>query len=336
MKAAQISKYSKELDVKLVEIEKPNIQEHEVLIKVIVAALNPLDIMNITGSVRLIQDYKKPFTLGNELSGIIKTVGSKVTEFKPGDRVYARLPVNKIGAIAEYVAVDQSAIWFMPKNLDFERAAAIPLTGLTAYQAYQDILKVKAEETVLIPGGSGSFGQLAVPLGKHFGLNIIVTGNKASKERVLATGATQYLDYRTENYWETLSKVDYVIDTVGTREIDHEFSVLNPGGKLLSLIAGPNKEFATRQNMPFWKKWLFTLAGSKLDKKAAKIGAEYRFIFVQADGTQLQEITRIVEQENIVPVVDPHQFTLNEINAGLNFLRDDHPKGKVIIHVANQ
>ena len=129
-----------------------------------------------------------PLTLGNECSGIVEQVGDKVKGFQTGDRIYTRLPIRKIGAFAEYVAVEQDAIAKMPEGYDFNTAAAIPLTGLTAYQAIVEELEAKPGETILIPGGSGSFGQMAVPIAKALGLRVIMTGNARVKEQFLAMG----------------------------------------------------------------------------------------------------------------------------------------------------
>lgn len=110
MKAAQIKRYSKEIKVSINEIPIPEPNENEVLIKVMAAAVNPLDVLQLTGSVRLIQDYKMPLTLGNECAGRVEKVGHNVKNFHVGDRVYTRLPIKKIGAFAEYVAVDCEAL----------------------------------------------------------------------------------------------------------------------------------------------------------------------------------------------------------------------------------
>lgn len=237
MKAAQITKYSKDLNVTVKEIATPNPQADEVLIKVSYAAVNPLDLMNIHGSVKLIQDYSMPLTLGNEVVGEITAIGSNVTPFKPGDLVYTRLPLAKIGGFAEYVVVDANAIWYTPTNLSAKEAVAVPLTGLTAYQGLTEELAVEAGQTIFIPGGSGSFGQLAVPIAKSLGLTVIVSGNAAAREHILELGADQYLDYRTTDYWQVLNDVDYVIDTRGAQDIERELSIMKPGGRLLSLVA---------------------------------------------------------------------------------------------------
>lgn len=274
-----------------------------------------------------------PLTLGNECSGVIEKVGKKVVDFQPGDSVYARLPLHKIGAFAEYVAVDQKEIAKMPEHYDFVTAAAIPLTGLTAYQAIVEELEAKPGETILIPGGSGSFGQMAVPIAKSFELHVIVTGNARAREQFLAMGVDQYLEYKQENYWEQLSEIDYVIDTLGASEFEHELSVLKKGGRLVSLRTGPNKAFAERMHFSGLKKLLFTLAGSKFDKAARKQGKEYRFLFVRSDGAQLRKITEIVEKQQIKPAIDSRIFSLSQVNEALRLVAKGPLNGKVIIQL---
>ena len=148
MKAIQIKKYSKDIDINIADIPIPEISDNDVLIKVKAAAVNPLEMLILTGAVRLIQDYKMPLTLGNECSGIIDKVGKNVKDFKVGDKVYTRLPISKIGSFAEYVAVDSKFISLMPKDYDFITSAAIPLTALTAYQAFTEELEAKSGQNI--------------------------------------------------------------------------------------------------------------------------------------------------------------------------------------------
>lgn len=333
MKAVQIKNYSKNINTILSDIPKPKVSDSEVLIQVKAAAVNPLELLILTGRVKLLQDYPMPLTLGNECSGIVEQVGNNVIGFQKGDRVYTRLPLNKIGAFAEYVAVDQNAIAKMPQGYDFNIAAAIPLTGLTAYQAIVEELEAKPGQTLLIPGGSGSFGQMAVPIAKALGLRVIVTGNARAKEQFLAMGVERYLDYKTENYWSVLSDVDYVIDTLGPDEFERELAVLKKGGRLVSLRTGPNKAFAERKHLSGLKKQMFTLAGRKYDKAAKKQGKEYRFVFVRSDGAQLQKITEIVEKQQIKPAVDARIFSLNQANEALQLVAKGPLNGKVMIQL---
>ncbi len=174
---------------------------------------------------------------------------------------------------------------------------------------------------------------MAVPIAKALGLRVIVTGNARAKERFLAMGVDRYLDYKTENYWDALSEVDHVIDTLGPAEFDHELSVLKKGGRLVSLRTGPNKAFALRHQMGGVKKLLFTLAGSKYDNAARKQGKEYRFLFVRSNGEQLKEITRIVEEQQIRPAIDPHVFSLAQANEALQLVAKGPLNGKVILQL---
>lgn len=333
MKAVQIEHYAKSIHTVLRDVPVPEISDSEVLIRVKAAAVNPVDLLILTGSVKLIQDYPKPLTLGNECAGIVAQVGNKVRNFQKGDKVYARLPLDKIGAFAEYVAVDEKEIAKMPEGYDFATAAAIPLTGLTAWQALTEELEAQPGQTILIPGGSGSFGQMAVPLAKALGLRVLVTGNARAREPFEAMGVERYLDYKQENYWEQLSGLDGVIDTLGPGEFGHELAVLKPGGRLVSLRTGPNKAFARNRRFPGWKKQLFALAGRKYDKAAQKQGKEYRFVFVRSDGAQLRKITEIVEQQQIRPAVDDRVFTLEQADEALQLVAKGPLRGKVMIQM---
>lgn len=336
MQAVQMERYSKEIHTVLRRVPVPDIGDTEVLVRVKAAAVNPLELLLLKGSVRLIQDYPMPLTLGNECAGLVEKVGRSVTKFRPGDRVYARLPLNKIGAFAQYAAIDQSALAFLPAGYDFVTAAAIPLTGLTAYQAIVEQLQAKPGQTLLIPGGSGSLGQMAVPIAKALGLRVIVTGNARAREQILALGADRYLDYRQERYWETLSGVDHVLDTLGAGEFAHELSVLKKGGRLLSLRTGPNRAFAAEHGFPLYKRVLFTLAGAPYDAAARRQGKAYRFLFVRADGAQLQKITQIVQERGVVPAIDPHCFTLSQADEALRLVAQGPLNGKVILRIEQE
>ncbi|XOJ03376.1 NADP-dependent oxidoreductase [Paenibacillus polymyxa] len=330
MRAAQIQKYSKKIQVEINNIEIPQIHSREVLVKVKAAGVNPLDILNMNGSVRMIADYKLPLTLGNELSGVIEAVGDDVLNFKVGDSVYTRLPLNKIGAFAEYAAVHEDALSMMPENLSFIEAAAVPLTALTAYQALHDVLRAEPNKKLFIPGGTGGFGAMAIPIAKSMGLTVITSGSERGRARTLSIGADQFINYKTEHYADILSDIDYVIDTLGADEIKAELSILKPQGKLVSLKAGPNYRFAVDSQFPLWKRALFGLVGARLDSMARKTETEYRFLFVHSSGIQLQEITALVEKEDIKPSIDS-TYTFDDIEKALIKVSTGHSQGKVIV-----
>jgi len=332
MKAAQLTHYAKDYQLEIRTIDRPQIKADEVLIEVREAAVNPLDALLGTGSLRLIQSIALPHTMGNELTGVVVAIGANVTDFEVGAAVYTRLPFDQIGAFAEYVAVAATAIAPLPQNLTFKTGAAAALTGLTAYQALHEVLHAQAGQHVFIPGGSGSFGQMAIPIAKDLGLTVSVSGNAAARERTLAAGANQYFDYATQNYWESLSNVDFVIDTLGPQELTHELAIIKPGGRLLSLRTGPNGAFARDHQLPAWKRLLFSLNGRSIDRQAKRHEVDYRFIYVRSDGQQLRALTKIIEDNAIVPAVDPQEFSLDQVNEAQAYLANGHPKGKVLIH----
>ena len=163
--------------------------------KIKYAGVNPLDNMIIREEVKFIVHYNLPLVMGNEFSGMIENIGSDVSEFKKGDRVYGRMPLNKIGAFAEYTAIDKGAIAIIPNYLSFKEAACIPLTDLTAMQAFE-LMRAKSGERVFISGGTGSFGAMAIPIGKSLVLKISTSGSGSNKDRVMKLGADEFFDYR--------------------------------------------------------------------------------------------------------------------------------------------
>lgn len=333
MKVVQIDNYSKTIDsVKIREINIPEIKPDEVLVRVKSVGINPVDNMITRGEVKLITPYSFPLSIGNELAGVIEKTGEKVTEFKEGDRVFSRLPTNKIGAFAEYVAINKKDLAKIPEYLSFNEAAAIPLTALTAYQAL-DILQVKSGETLFISGGSGGFGAMAVPLAKARGIKVITNGSLENKERVLALGAEQFLDYKTEDYAQLLHDVDGVIDTIGGKETEKQFSILKQGGKLVSLKGMPNGRFAKKMGLPLWKQWIFGFAGRSFDNMAKKRNQEYHFIFVQSSGEQLSEIAKVLEENQIRPSIDSI-YSFEDIAKALVKVDKGSSRGKTIVEIS--
>lgn len=332
MRAAQVEKYSKNNNsVKLVDIEKPSIGQKDVLIKVSAAGVNPLDNMIPRGEVKMIVPYKLPIVAGNEFVGIVEKVGEKVSKFKVKDRVFARLPLNKIGAFAEYVSVDENALALVPDYLSDVEAAAVPLTALTIMQAL-DLMKAESGKTIFISGGTGSVGAMAIPIAKAKGLTVITNGSGANRDRVIELGASRFIDYKTEDYINTLSDVDYVLDTLGGNETEKQMKIMKKGGKLVSLRAMPNGSFAKRMNLPKWKQFLLGIAGRKFDKLADKYGVSYDFIFVESNGEQLQEVADLFESLKIKPSID-EVYPFEQINSALDKVANGRSKGKTVIEM---
>ena len=333
MKAAVLTGYDKNgrmLEIR--DVPVPEMKDNDVLVKIRAAGVNPLDNMIIRGEVKMIVPYSFPLVMGNEFVGMVEKVGRNVKKFQPGDRVYGRMELKRIGAFAEYAAVDQGAIARVPEYLSDEEAASVPLTVLTAMQALA-LMKPKKGETLFISGGTGSLGAMAIPVAKSYGLTVITNGNGASEERVRRLGADRFIDYKKEDYAKALSNVDYVLDTLGDRELEREFSILKDGGSLVSLRGMPNGEFAARTGMPMIKRLLLKVAGRKYDQMAARRNQKYYFIFVHEDGAALERISEIFGQNHLEASVDG-VFALDDVNEALKKVASGGSKGKTILKVS--
>ena len=196
-----------------------------------------------------------------------------------------------------------------------------------------ELMNIESGKTIFISGGTGSVGAMAIPIAKAKGLNVITNGALESKERVLGLGASSFIDYKTQDYTKILSDIDYVLDTLGGNEVEKQMSILKKGGKLVSLRAMPNGEFAKRMNLPKWKQVLFFLAGLKFDKLAKKYGVSYDFIFVESNGKQLQEVADIFENLKIKPSIDSI-YSFKDINAALEKVANGNSKGKTIVIIS--
>lgn len=333
MKAAVLNGYNKKgCDLEIKDIPVPEISDQEVLVKIHTAGVNPLDNMIIHGEVKMIVPYSFPLIMGNEFVGIIEKTGSQVKNFKTGERVYGRMPLKKIGAFAQYTAVNQNAIAKVPDYLSDEEAACVPLTSLTAMQALE-MMHLKPGDTLFISGGTGSLGAMAIPLANAKGLKVVTNGSAANRERVLALGAKQFIDYKKEDYTTLLSDVDGVLDTLGGKELSKEFGILKDGGSLVSLRGMPNGEFARRTGMSSGKRVLFNLAGHSYDRMAAKKHQHYYFIFVHEDGAGLEEVSRIFTEKKIRASVD-EVFSLENVNQALAKVAHGKSRGKTVLKIA--
>nr|WP_314519547.1 NADP-dependent oxidoreductase [uncultured Prevotella sp.] len=335
MKAIQIDGYKKgPVNVVLRDVDMPTVGENDVLVKVRTAAVNPLDILIAHGDVRLVVPYQFPLTMGNEMVGSVEKMGSKVSGFEVGDRVFARMPLSRIGTFAEYVSIDAGALAKVPSYLTDEEAAAVPLTALTGEQAL-DILNLKKGDSLFISGGSGSLGAMVIPLAVARGLKVSTSGGAKDRERVMALGVEQYYDYRTTDYTTMLENLDGAIDSIGDKELPRIFSILRRGATVVSLKGMPNGSFAKSFGMPLWKQWLFKLVGMKNDCLAKRNNQQYHFMFVTSDGSQLQRAASILEAKQIRPEVG-NVYSLAQAEAALREVMAGQKRGKVIIKVADK
>lgn len=302
--------------------------DHDLLVETKVAAVNPLDNLLAHGDLKLVVPYKLPQTLGNEFVGIVKQTGTAVQKFQSGDRVYARTPLDNMGAFAEEIVINEQAVAKVPDYLTDEEAAAVPLTALTAMQAF-DLLDAKAGQTLFISGGSGSFGAMAIPLAVARGLKVITTGAGARKAALLDMGVSQFIDYRTEDYTKLVKDVDLVIDTLGGEEVFKQLGILKQGGRIVSLRAMPNRTFAKRMGLGWGKQILFGLAAAKIERQAKK-KQHYDFVFVTANGPQLAQASEILAKSQVRPALGK-RYSLEQVKEAMADVAHGHSRGKVLI-----
>ena len=245
--------------------------------------------------------------------------------------MFCRLPLRRTGAFAEYAAVDADALAPIPSNLEWEEAAAVPLTTLTGVQAL-DLLGVKPGESVFVSGGSGSLGAMLIPLAVARGLDVYTSGNARSRERIESLGIVRYFDYRTQDYAKELSGIDYVIDTIGGAELEREYGILRKGGHLVSLRAMPDGKFAKRMGFGIMRRLAFSLVGAKFNRQARRHGATYDFLFVHADGRQLAEAADVLTRAGVRPAVDG-VFEFDDVNVALDKVAHGGSSGKTILRL---
>ncbi|MBZ5963600.1 NADP-dependent oxidoreductase [Leuconostoc gelidum] len=333
MQAVQMSVYSPKLNVDINDISTPKIKDNQLLIKVMVAGVDPHIVLALTGKVKLFGRYDFPKTLGNELSGIVVEVGSQVNKFNAGDYVYTMPPLDDMGAFAEYIAVDADYVAQMPENLSFAQAAAVPLSGLTIMQILQ-MVKPKAGERLFISGGTGGFGQVAVPYAISKGLQVTVSGSKPSREIAEKLNAG-FIDYMSTDYDQHEHIYDYVIDTRGVETVRKHLKLLKPGGRMISLNGGPNKRFAQRnQNFSYSRKILFSLIGFVLDNLAQLSKVQYDFLYVEANGEQLKQVTKFIEQTHFEPIIDS-EYSFLQVNEAIKKITTQQSQGKVLLNLEN-
>lgn len=315
------------------EVPKPSPGPNDVLVRVCSAGLNPVDFKIREGKLRVIQRYRLPTVLGNEFSGIVEECGAGVSRFAPGDRVFARVPKEAMGAFAEYACVPEQVVATMPEALDFDAAAALPLAGLTALQALRDELHLRPGSQVFISGGAGGVGTLAIQIAKWLGADVITTASPRGRRLVEQLGADTVIDCTTERIADRVQDVDGVFDLVGGDTLEQSFAVVKPGGEVVSIAATPEPDTARKDlgRGPLLA-GLFWLASFRLRMNARKHGARYRFLFMHPSGAELSELAALVDAGRLHPIID-RVFPFAEIEQAFAYLETGRAKGKVIIQM---
>ncbi|TWD76227.1 alcohol dehydrogenase [Variovorax beijingensis] len=330
MKAFVLDRYAKKGALRSADVPMPELRDDEVLVEVHAAGLNVLDAKIRDGEFKLILPYRLPLVLGHDVAGVVAKVGPRVQQFKPGDEVYARADDFRIGTFAEFVAVKEASLAPKPQGLTMEEAASIPLVALTAWQALVEKAGLKKGQKVFIQAGSGGVGTLAIQLAKHLGATVATTTGPTNVALVKRLGADVAIDYRTQDFEDVLRDYDVVLNSQDGKTLEKSLRVLMRGGKLITISGPPDPEFGKQIGAPGFVKLVMRLLSAGVRRRARSRGVDFSFLFMKANGSQLREITRLIEAGAIRPVMD-RVFPFDATNDALAYVEAGRAKGKVVV-----
>ena len=318
MKSAQIKRYG---GSDVIEINQttstPNLAAGDVLVEIKAAGINPIDWKIREGYMQEMIPIQFPSTLGMDFSGVIKQVDEGVTssDFKQGDEVYGQAGVTNggSGAFAELALANVEHIAYKPKRLNHLEAAALPLVGVSAWQALVENIGLSKDKKILIHGGAGGIGSISIQLAKKLGAYIATTVDANDKQFVEKLGADEVIDYKAQAFEDLIHNYDAAFDTVGGETYTKSFRVLKKGGIIVSMLEQPNTELM-----------------QQFDVKAI-------FQFTQVNKERLRKLAEFVdEQNNNIDIHIDKTFPLDEAGKALDYQKDVHPRGKIVLVIENK
>lgn len=332
MRAFVVTKYKEPL--REAEVPEPAVGERDVLVLVQAAGLNQLDEKIRLGEFKQILPYKLRLILGNDVAGTVLQVGAKVRGFKPGDEVYARPNQDRIGTFAERIAVAEEDLALKPASASMAEAGSLPLVALTAWQALIEQGNVGPGQKVLIHAGAGGVGSIAIQLAKHLGATVATTASSSNADFVRDLGADIVIDYRTQDFEQLLSGYDLVLDSLGGENLQKSLRILKPGGKAIGISGPPDPAFARKAGLNPVLRLAITLLSSKIRRQARKLRVSYEFLFMRASGDQLRQISALVDEGVLRPIIGK-VFTFEQTPQALQSLAAGGIRGKAVLTVNN-
>jgi alcohol dehydrogenase len=318
MKSAQIKRYG---GSDVIEINQttstPNLAARDVLVEIKAAGINPIDWKIREGYMQEMIPIQFPSTLGMDFSGVIKQVDEGVTssDFKQGDEVYGQAGVTNggSGAFAELALANVEHIAYKPKRLNHLEAAALPLVGVSAWQALVENIGLSKDKKILIHGGAGGIGSISIQLAKKLGAYIATTVDANDKQFVEKLGADEVIDYKAQAFEDLIHNYDAAYDTVGGETYTKSFRVLKKGGIIVSMLEQPNTELMQQ------------------------FGVKAIFQFTQVNKERLRKLAEFVdEQNNNIDIHIDKTFPLDEAGKALDYQKDVHPRGKIVLVIENK
>ena len=316
MKAFISEQYGPPKTLRMAEVERPAPNADEVLVKVLATSVNPADWHSMRGKplfARVTLGLLRPKhkILGGDIAGQVDAVGSGVTQFKPGDEVYANLLDHGHGGFAEFVLVPVDVMSLKPANLSFEEAAAVPMAAVTALQGLRHHGEIRPEQNVLINGASGGVGTFAVQIAKSYGAEVTGVTSTRNIDLVRSLGADHLVDYTTTDFVSDGRRYDLILDTIGNRSVPDLRRSLAEGGK--AAVTG------------------FTSV-AKLIGVSLRGGKDITMVQAHVTTKDLQLLSQLIEAGKVRPEID-RRYPFAEIPAAIAYLEKGHARGKVVAGV---
>ena len=309
MKAAQISAYGGKDVLQINDVEKPGAGPEQVLVEVYAAAVNPFDVTVREGGAQQMSALNFPATLGGDVAGVVAEIGEGVTGFEVGQAVYGQAhALSGLGSFAEFSPVKAAQLAGKPTSLDFTATAAVPLVSGSAYQALVEHLNLQPGQKILIQGGGGGIGSVAVQLAKHLGAHVTATAAADDLDYVRGLGADEVIDYQSQDFTQLVHDLDAVFDTVGGETNTKSYGILKPGGILVSMAAQPDEALAKQHD----------------------VQSIHQFTH-----TTTENLTKIAEliDSGVLKIRVDKVFPLDQAAEALEYAKTGHPHGKVVIQV---
>lgn len=301
------------------EIDKPSIDENQVLIRVRAAAINPMDWRLMRGKPYLVRFFlglgrSKIKRVGHDVAGYVEEVGAAVNEFKRGDAVFGTCN----GACAEYAIAHESALVFKPEQITFEQAAAVPIAALTALQGLRDKGGVREGNSVLVNGAAGGIGTFAVQIAKAFGAEVTGVCSGRNMNLVRSIGADYAIDYTQQNFTQGERRYDLIFDVIANHSLRACIRALKPNGTYV--VGGGSTAGAI-----LWR-WLKTIILSWIRKEKLTV------LMTRRNKNDLGVLRDLLDCGKIKSVIDK-RYRLEETAQAIRYLEQGHARGKVIIDV---
>ena len=308
MKAMVVHEFGGPEVMKYEDAPRPEPKDDEILVRVMAAAVNPVDSYVRQGMFAKRGMDNRPAIIGYDISGVVEKTGANAKKFKAGDKVYSYLSVMRGGGYAEFAIAKESETALKPKNINFEEAAAVPLAATTAWQSLVDEAKLNAGQTVLVHGGSGGVGSFAIQIAKARGVKVIATASTAHQDLLKQLQVDQAIDYTTTKFEDMVKDVDVVLNCARAEALARSYGVVKKGGIIVSITDEPDQTECAKHGI-----------------RGSRLGAH-------PDANVLEELTKLIEAGKMKPIVS-QTLPLADASKAHQQIETHHTLGKIVLKV---